>query len=126
MNKLSVELSASARNSVSRILQALNSGNQSKIAEQLGLDPSSITRMKNDKKSNGLTEIENCCALLHALGYKPVPSNYRMIREEKLEALFVMSKAWMSRMDSVDDLFQDDIVDFGMDVELGYREKEKA
>ena len=37
-----------------------------------------------------------------------------------------MSKAWMGRMDSVDDLFQDDISDFGMDIEFGYRDIKKA
>lgn len=126
MSKVLNELPASARNDHSRILHALNSNNQARIAEQMGLDPSTITKWKNDKQSNGLTLIENCCALLRLLAMKPVPANYRMIREDKLQALFVMSKAWMGRMDSVDDLFQDDIVDLGMDIELGYREKEKA
>lgn len=64
--------------------------------------------------------------LLRSLEIKPVPATYRMIREDKLQALFVMSKAWMGRMDSVDDLFQDDISDFGMDIEFGYRDIKKA
>lgn len=58
MSKLSIELSASARNDVSRILHGLNSGNQKEIAEQLKLDPSTITRIKTDKKNNRLNEIE--------------------------------------------------------------------
>lgn len=126
MTRLSVEMNAMARNDHSRILHALNQSNQSKVAEQIGIDPSTLTKWKNDKQSNGLTFIENYCMLLCALGIKPVPVTYRMIREEKLQALFVMSKAWMGRMDSVDDLFQDDIVNFGMDIDFGYREKEKA
>lgn len=126
MSRLSIEMPASARNDHSRLLQRLNSSNQSKIAEQMGIDPSTLTKWKNDKQSNGLTHMENFCLLLRHLETKPVPVTYRMIREDKLQALFVMSKAWMGRMDSVDDLFQDDIVDFEMDIELGYREKEKA
>ncbi|MBF7687052.1 transcriptional regulator [Acinetobacter rathckeae] len=123
MNKLSTELSARARNEVARVLQALASCNQGQIAEQLGLDPSTLSRMKNDKKTNGLTEIENCLVLLDILGYKTVNKKYRMIREEKLNALFVMAKAWMESKQSVDDFFQDDIEDFGMGFDLGYKEK---
>lgn len=79
--------------------------------------------MKNDRKSNGLTELENCLVLLDILGFKTVLKKYRMISEEKLNALFVMSKAWMESKQTIDDLFQDDIEDFGMSFELGYKEK---
>ena len=126
MSKVSPELLAMARNDVARIIQGLNSTNQSKIAEQMGIDPGTLSKWKNDKQSNGLTFIENFCVLLRSLEIKPVPVTYRMIREDKLQALFVMSKAWMGRMDSVDDLFQDDISDFGMGIELGYRDIKKA
>ena len=34
-----------------------------------------------------------------------------------------MSKAWMESKQTIDDLFQDDIEDFGMCFELGYKEK---
>ena len=123
MSKVSADLTARARNELTRVLQALSSSNQGQLAEQIGLDPSTLSRMKNDKKSNGLTEIENCLALLEVLGFKTVPKKYRMISEEKLNALFVMSKAWMESKQSIDDLFQDDIEDFGMSFELGYKEK---
>ncbi|MCK0889927.1 helix-turn-helix domain-containing protein [Acinetobacter pittii] len=123
MSKVSTELSARARNEVSRVLQTLASSNQSQVAEQLGIDPSTLSRMKNDRKSNGLTELENCLVLLDVLGFKTVLKKYRMISEEKLNALFVMSKAWMESKQTIDDLFQDDIEDFGMCFELGYKEK---
>ncbi|HAV4261136.1 TPA: transcriptional regulator, partial [Acinetobacter baumannii] len=87
------------------------------------IDPSTLSRMKNDRKSNGLTELENCLVLLDILGFKTVLKKYRMISEEKLNALFVMSKAWMESKQTIDDLFQDDIEDFGMCFELGYKEK---
>ena len=46
-----------------------------------------------------------------------------MISEEKLNALFVMSKAWMESKQTIDDLFQDDIEDFGMCFELDIKKK---
>lgn len=109
MSKLSVELSASARNDVSRILQGLASNNQSDLAEQLKVDPSAISRFKNDKKNNGLTEIETFCELLSCLGLKVVPKDYQSIDKERVAALLVMSKSWMNRIESVDDLFHDEI-----------------
>ncbi|MGL5141699.1 MAG: hypothetical protein ACRC69_09995 [Acinetobacter baumannii] len=73
MSKLSVDISASARNGVSRILHGLDISNQKEIAEQLKVDPSTITRLKTDKKNNGLNEIEMFCELLSLLGLKVVP-----------------------------------------------------
>ncbi|MBS0035388.1 XRE family transcriptional regulator, partial [Acinetobacter nosocomialis] len=58
MSKVSNELPASAINNESLILQALNTSNQRQVAEKVGIDASTLSRMKNDKKNNGLTEIE--------------------------------------------------------------------
>lgn len=123
MSKVLNDLPASARNSITRVLRVLASSNNSQIAEQLGLDPSSFSRMKNDKKSNGLTDIENVCAMLDSLGLKLVPKKYKMISETRLAALLEMAKSWMDRIDSVDDLFQDEIDELGIGQELGYKEK---
>ena len=109
MDKVLIELSASARNGVSRILHGLNSGNQSEIAKHIGVDASTVTRMKNDKKTNGLNEVETFCELLSCLGLKIVPKEYQSIDKSRVEALLVMSKSWMSRIESVDDLFHDEI-----------------
>jgi DNA-binding Xre family transcriptional regulator len=109
MSKVSIDLSASARNDVSRILQALASSKQGELAEQLSVDPSTISRMKIDKKNNGLTEIELFCELLSCLGLKVVPKEYQSIDKSRVEALLVMSKSWMSRIETVDDLFHDEI-----------------
>ena len=118
MTKVSIELSASARNGISRILQALATGNNSEIATLIGVDPSTVSRMKNDKKTNGLTEIETLCELLSCLGLKIVPKEYQSIDKSRVEALLVMSKSWMSRIESVDDLFHDEIS--GQKEKLGY------
>ncbi|MFW1859153.1 transcriptional regulator [Acinetobacter defluvii] len=109
MSKVLIELSASARNDASRVLHGLDSGNQKEIAEQLGVDPSTVTRMKTNKKDNGLNEIELFCELLSCLGLKIVPKEYQSIDKSRVEALLVMSKSWMSRIETVDDLFHDEI-----------------
>lgn len=118
MNRLSIELSASARNDVSRILHSLAKGKNGDIAEHLGVDPSAISRMKNDKKNNGLTEIETLCELLNYVGLKIVPKEYQSIDKSRVEALLVMSKSWMNRIESVDDLFHDEVSE--RKEELGY------
>ena len=118
MNKVSIELSASARNGVSRILQALATSKQGDLADQLGVDPSTLSRMKNELKNNSLTEIEMFCELLSCLGLKIVPKEYQSIDKSRVEALLVMSKSWMSRIESVDDLFHDEIS--GQKEKLGY------
>lgn len=91
MSKVSIELSASARNNESIILQALNCSNQSKVAEQLGVDASNLSRMKSDKKSNNdLTEVEFIGALLSEIGLKVVPSKDVYCSPEIAEATRVM------------------------------------
>ena len=72
MSKLSIELTASARNNEALILHALDSGNQCKIAEHIGVNASTISRKKTDKKPSGLTEIEEVSLLLDLLGLKVV------------------------------------------------------
>ncbi|ARG13842.1 hypothetical protein [Acinetobacter phage A785.1] len=72
MSKVSNELPASASNNESLILQALNASNQRQVAEKVGIDASTLSRMKNDKKNNGLTEIEFISFLLTAIGLKVV------------------------------------------------------
>lgn len=118
MNKLSIDLSASARNDVSRIMHGLDSGNQKEIAEQLKVDPSTITRPKKDNKNNSLNEIEMFFELLSLLGLKVVPKDYQSIDKERVAALLVMSKSWMNRIETVDDLFHDEIS--GQKEKLGY------
>ena len=53
MSKVLIELSESARNARSMILQALAVVNNGEVANQLGLDPTTLSKMKNEKKNNG-------------------------------------------------------------------------
>lgn len=118
MSKLLAGLSASARNDVTRILHALATNKNVEIAQHLNVDASTLSRMKNEKKNNGLTEIEVFCELLSCLGLKVVPKDYQSIDKERVAALLVMSKSWMNRIETVDDLFHDEIS--GQKEKLGY------
>ncbi|AMX20204.1 lambda phage CII family protein [Acinetobacter baumannii] len=90
MSKVSNELPASASNNESLILQALNTSNQRNVAEMVGVDASTLSRMKSDKKNNGLTEIEFISFLLTAIGLKVVPESDVYCSPEIAEATRVM------------------------------------
>ena len=49
------------------------------------------------------------CELLSLLGLKVVPKDYQSIDKERVAVLLVMSKSWMNRIETVDDLFHDEI-----------------
>ncbi|RSO56375.1 XRE family transcriptional regulator [Acinetobacter lactucae] len=106
MSKVSTELTTSANNDVSLILQALNSSNQSKIADLLGVDPSTLSRMKNEKKSNDLTEIEFIGVLLRTLGLKVVQAKDVYCSPEIAEATRVFLSNSFSSPDYIRILFK--------------------
>ncbi|MFU8927529.1 CII family transcriptional regulator [Acinetobacter puyangensis] len=86
MSKVLPELSEIARNNASLILRHINASNQSKVAEQVGVDASTLSRLKNDKKTSGLTEIEFIGALLTSVGLKVVDANDVYCSQEVAEA----------------------------------------
>lgn len=97
MSKVSNELPASARNNESIILQAMNAGNQHKIAERIGVNASTVSRKKTDKKPNGFTEIEELSLFLDLLGLKVVEVNAVYCSPEIAEATRVyLSNAFSS------------------------------
>lgn len=51
MSKVSIEMSASARNARSMILQKLAVLNNGDIAEELGLDATVFSKIKNERKT---------------------------------------------------------------------------
>ncbi|AXY56834.1 XRE family transcriptional regulator [Acinetobacter chinensis] len=106
MSKLSIELPASAINNASLILKAVNSSNQSKVAEQLGVDASTLSRMKNDKRSNNLTDIELLSGLLSAVGLKVVNANDVYCSPEVAEATRVFLSNSFSSPDYMRILFK--------------------
>ncbi|RZG63803.1 XRE family transcriptional regulator [Acinetobacter bouvetii] len=106
MSRVSIELPASAINDASLILRAINSSNQSKVAEQLGIDASTLSRMKNDKKSNDLTDIELLSGLLSAIGLKVVNANDVYCSPEVAEATRVFLSNSFSSPDYMRILFK--------------------
>lgn len=58
------------------------------------------------------------CELLSLLGLKVVPQNYQSNDKERVAALLMMSKNWMNRIETVDDLFHDEIS--GQKEKVGY------
>lgn len=86
MSKVLPELPEIARNNASLILRHINASNQSKVAEMIGIDASTLSRLKNDKKTNGLTELEFIGALLASVGLKVVDTNDVFCSQEVAEA----------------------------------------
>lgn len=106
MSKVSIEDNSSASNNASLILRAINASNQSKVAEQLGVDASTLSRMKNDKKSNDLTDIELLSGLLSAVGLKVVNANDVYCSPEVAEATRVFLSNSFSSPDYMRILFK--------------------
>ena len=106
MSKVSPELSASARNGISRILQSLANCRQSELAEQLGVDPSTLSRMKTDRKNNDLTDVELLSGLLSAVGLKVVNANDVYCSPEVAEATRVFLSNSFSSPDYMRILFK--------------------
>lgn len=111
MSTASEILTARSRKGHSRLLRALEQANESQIATALGMDASTLSRIKNDKRNNGLTTLETVCGLLEQLGFKIVPQHMQCFERHRVEALFVLSKGWMNRAETVDDLFHDELGD---------------
>jgi len=109
MSASSATLSARSRKAHSRLLHSLERADEGAIAQRLGIDPSTLSRKKNDKKTSGLTDLELFCGLLDELGLKIVPAEYQSFNRERVNALFELSRGWMMRAESVDDLFQDEL-----------------
>ena len=106
MSKVSIEDNSSASNNASLILRAINASNQSKVAEQLGIDASTLSRMKNDKKSNDLTDIEFLSGLLSVIGLKVVNANDVYCSPEVAEATRVFLSNSFSSPDYMRILFK--------------------
>ncbi len=76
MSRVSIELSARARNTHSLILQSLGGVVNAALGEEIGFDGPWVSKFKNDKKNNGLTDLETLCVILDKLGLKVIPESY--------------------------------------------------
>ncbi|WP_166167956.1 XRE family transcriptional regulator [Acinetobacter sp. SA01] len=106
MSKVSIELSASARNARAMILQSLAITNNGDVAGKLGIDPTTLSKMKNERKTNGLTEIEMFCELLHLVGLKIVNADDVYCSVETAEATRELLKNCFNSPDYMRILFK--------------------
>lgn len=109
MSPLLQPTNAMARKQHSRLLQAIELSCEADLAKKLEMDAATFSRMKNEVRKNGLNSLETFCLLLDILGLKIVPKSYQSFERERVEALFTLTKGWMSRAETVDDLFHDEL-----------------
>ncbi|ARP90300.1 hypothetical protein CAL14_08380 [Bordetella genomosp. 9] len=102
MPELSAADAARARKIEAAILNRLASVGQARIAEQLGVDESTVSRWKNG-------EIARFSRFLALLGLKATPQEYKCYDEKTLEAMLTLAQQRMSQIRGVDHLaFEDD------------------
>lgn len=102
MNQLSDSERARASKSYSRILQAFEKTGQNNIAVAMGCDASKISRLKAG-------ELEQFCQVLAVCGLKIVPTEYKALDRDFVEAMLVMNKKLINRVHTVDDLAHSEI-----------------
>lgn len=101
MSKLSVEQRAWSRNMQSQVLSALAAHGQAVAAEEIGIDSSTVTRLKD-------VHLENLCNLLAAIGLKIVPKEMKCYNAAKVELLYALARDNLMKSEQVDDFFHDD------------------
>ncbi len=104
MNPLSPEQQERARKNHAAILRALAKVGQNVVADALGCDESTVSRMK-DKRDNGKPgEIERMALVLSAMGLKCVAEDMRCFAEAEINALLVLAKARLKEVESIEQL----------------------
>ena len=101
MSQLSNEQRAWSRNMQAQILQALAAHGQSVVAEKMGVDSSTITRLKD-------AHLENLCNLMAAIGLKVVRKDMKCYNPAKVEVLYALARDNLMKSEQVDDFFHDD------------------
>lgn len=91
-----------ARKNEHLILQRLSSVGQATVATAVGIDESTISRMKGDGKISQLAEI------LAELGLKVVPESLRTFDPKDVDVLLHQAKRWMEHIGSADQLGLDE------------------
>ena len=103
MSKLSIELSARARNTHSLVLQRLGVVVNSALAEELGLDGPWLSKFKNERKNNGLTDLETLCIMLDKLGLQVIPETYECYEKKFVEAIFFLARMQITHSGDIND-----------------------
>lgn len=102
MQTSSANLEARARKIEREILKRLASVGQARIAEQLGVNESTVSRWKDG-------DIARWARFLALLGLKATPHDYRCYDEKTLSAMLTLARQRMAQLESVEHLqFEDD------------------
>lgn len=86
-----------ARKNMTAILRALAAVGQREVAARLGVNESTVSRMKD-------TELERIAALLSALDLKCVPASMQLIEPERINALRVLARIGVEHADTPSEL----------------------
>jgi hypothetical protein len=100
MGSVSPAIAELARKNERTVLQAFSRVSQARIAEQLGIDDSRISRFKD----GGL---EQAAALLAACGLKVVPIEMQCFPQDKIHALLTLARDHLVQMEHPEQLSWD-------------------
>lgn len=97
MAEMSPGLTEASRKNETTILRALAEHSQARIAEQLGVNDSTISRFKD----GGLAQ---AAALLAACGLKVVPTDMQCFSRDKVNALLTLARDHLVQMEHPEQL----------------------
>jgi hypothetical protein len=100
MPELSPSVAEKARKNERTVLQALARVSQSRVAEQMGVNDSTVSRFKDGG-------IEQACLFLAACGLKVVPNDMQCFPQEKVHALLTLARDHLVQMEHPDQLVWD-------------------
>lgn len=99
-NQLSQDQLVRSRKNYSILMQKLMSIGNAPVAQAVGVDEATISRMKPE-------QFERFSQILAVLDLKIVPTEMRVFNERDVEALFHQAKRWMEHVQHVDQLEED-------------------
>lgn len=102
MSTLSEKQTARSRKNEAAILKALASAGQRNVADTIGVDESSISRMKSDG------QVERFCQLLAVVGLKVVPDHMHCYEPKAIDALLTLAKDRLAQIEQPEQLAWDE------------------
>lgn len=90
-----------SRKYLALVLQRLSSAGQNAVAEQIGTSEATVSRFVSG-------ELERACQILAVLGLKVVPVEMKCYPKDQLDAILLLAKAGMSKVETVEQLSFED------------------
>lgn len=100
MSKLSEKQEERSRKNYSIIMQGLASVGNKAVANAIGCDESTISRMKPEK-------FQEFSDMLAVMGLKVVSENMKCFNQKDIETILHQAKRWMEHVQSVEQLWDD-------------------